>query len=490
MEERKGGKGPVIATYSRNSKGKLGGASIPAQEAEQEPVIKKLDPPRVLRYIDEGISGTDFRTRQILDILARKEAGELSIVVCSNIDRLGRDALGLMGFVYHFSQGGEGFIATPERTYDCTKPEDMVDILDRISSAARELISRTKSTRIAIKQRADRGEYPKRVPFGYIRMPDGSIRIIPELVKIVRNIYKLYRKTGNLNHVCRVIMKRYSRLLKAIKKKYPQIRNNLNISDDRIRTILTDPVFAGKPVFLGETYIRPAYRIISDKEAKACQEKLRKKDSKRRLPSERPIIKWLKTKPTITMNCLDILDTSRLPCVHCGGILNFNGNDCRNACDQSLIRCPKCTAEVRRPTTEQYRRLQENVVCSKCNGEISEQIAPVVCRNCIAELIPRQDFMPDQINIGSASHVKQIAEQGNRSKSKSKTKIQNQAKARTNRVIKICTECREKQTKGHYSNRLKGIHKWFCIDCYSMLYMRKYNKISAKSFRGRYRRKG
>jgi DNA invertase Pin-like site-specific DNA recombinase len=151
-------------------------------------------------YIDDGVSGTTFNREGFQSMLADAEAGLVSIIICKDMSRFGRDYLQ----VGYYTE-----IAFPRMDIRFIAVNDGVDSESKENSdftpfrnILNEWVAKdtSKKVRAVMKSRALAGEHLTGcVPYGYMKDPSNSKQwIIDEpAAEVVRDIFRLY--IGGMN---------------------------------------------------------------------------------------------------------------------------------------------------------------------------------------------------------------------------------------------------------------------------------------------------
>jgi hypothetical protein len=119
--------GITVVAYLRVStvKQAVEGKSLQAQENELRAVAKRMGAARIIWLVDAGKSGRDFSGRKLSTILALAAAGKINKLIVSEIDRVGRKSLKLLGFLLQL-RSYDVIIVTPTGELDLNKLSDFI----------------------------------------------------------------------------------------------------------------------------------------------------------------------------------------------------------------------------------------------------------------------------------------------------------------------------------------------------------------------------
>ncbi|MEM3697091.1 MAG: recombinase family protein [Candidatus Bathyarchaeia archaeon] len=242
--ERYGKEGVTVAVYIRVSTPKQAkeGKSLKAQEMELRTVAKKIGASRAIFLIDAGKSGRDFSSRKLGVILALAAAGKIDKLVVSEIDRVGRRSLKLLGFLLQLRSYGV-LIVTPTGELDLEKLAD--------------LVATTVKAFGAEEQNELRGYYALRskvqsflnriwnlpVPLGYKKKKQWIEKNFGWDC-VIKDVFTLFLRYKNYGVVADIVNRLHSSVLKK------------PLTRQQIRQILGNPVYIGKPRYFGEVVNR------------------------------------------------------------------------------------------------------------------------------------------------------------------------------------------------------------------------------------------
>jgi site-specific DNA recombinase len=188
-------------------------------------------------YADAGLSAKDMKRPELQRLLADVEKGCIDIVLVWTVDRISRSMRDLLSLIEMFREHGVAFAAV-EQQFDTSDPVGLLtlNILGSFAQFEREiLVERTKEGHLRRLHRGDWSCGP--VPFGY-RKVDGKLVEVPEEAEVVRRIFRLFLKLRTMKGVAR-----------RLNEEGVRTRQGKLWSDNQVKYILTNPVYAGANVY-------------------------------------------------------------------------------------------------------------------------------------------------------------------------------------------------------------------------------------------------
>jgi DNA invertase Pin-like site-specific DNA recombinase len=149
--------------------------------------------PSVQEYIDDGISGTTFERPGFKRMIADIEEGRITIVLCKDLSRLGRNnAMVAFYTEIFFIEKRVRFIAVNDQIDTHMGDNEIMPFKSVINEFyARDISKKVKS---AFKAQAQRGNYTGTVPpYGYRKNPENKYHLIPnpDTAPVVKRIYDM-----------------------------------------------------------------------------------------------------------------------------------------------------------------------------------------------------------------------------------------------------------------------------------------------------------
>jgi len=338
-----GKEGVSAAAYLRVSTAKQAkeGKSLKAQEIELRAVAKKIGASRVFYLIDAGKSGKDFSGRKLSIILALAAARKIDKLIVSEIDRVGRKSLKLLGFLLQL-RGYGVVIVTPTGELDLEKLADFVMTAIKAFGAEEQNELRGYYALRSKVQAFQNRTWNLSIPLGY-RKKKQWIEKDPRWDRIIKDVFDLFLRYKSYLLVANVVNKLHGSFLEK------------PLSRQQIRQILENPVYVGKPGYFGEVVNRKFGEVVVNDPNLAYV-------SEETFEKARKIISAVSMKyrrrenelQELVENCgLDILDY--MPdvapiCHECRGIMVRNGS--------SYI-CQKCKRQLRAIKKKAIERIRE-----------------------------------------------------------------------------------------------------------------------------------
>jgi len=341
--ERIGKEGIDVAAYLRVSTIKQAreGKSLEAQETEAREVAKKIGAACIYWLIDAGKSGRDFSGRKLNTILTLAAAGMIDKLMVSEIDRVGRKSLKLLGFLLQL-RGYSVVIVTPTGELDMEKLGDFVITAVKAFGAEEQNENRGY---YALRSKVE--AFRKRIwnlpiPQGY-QKKNNWIERAPSWDPIILDIFNFFLKLKNYVATVTVVNKVYRSFLPK------------PLTRQQVRRILGNPVYIGKPEYFGDVVVKKFGNVVVEDPNLAyigCDmfEKVQKIISANSVKYERR----KKEVEELIENCgIDVLDYTPnviITCPNCEGVMKRNG---------STYICLRCNRELRVPKKKEIEKILE-----------------------------------------------------------------------------------------------------------------------------------
>lgn len=348
--EEFGGDGPRVAAYLRVSTSKQAkeGLSLEVQKERLEAMKEKHKPSKIYWFADPGVSGENFDKRKIKKIMELRERREIDELWVTHIDRIGRECEDSLFFFLRFCRDG-GLIRTPERTYGTR------DLADIVLFAVESYVAESENKRRAERANASKiqnfksKKWNKPVPLGYRRSSNGWIEKIPEHEPIIKDIFGLFTEHKSYNKVVEEINSKYGAML------------NKPLSRDIVKRVLCDPVYVGRPAFMGETVVDENLRYVSDAVFNACQALISNDSGNKNNLVQKKGNALAQLALDYDVSLLGFLeDVAELHHRGCGGILVKNGPRIDGSLIQQVYKCNKCGDQFRIPTKQMLTKLNSH----------------------------------------------------------------------------------------------------------------------------------
>ena len=338
-EQDFGGSGPRVIGYIRvSSSDQAKGLSPETQEEELLAWARMHHPSYLYMKFDNGKSGIDFTRRKIGEISKLKKEGKVTELWVRAVDRLGRDTFELVTFFLDFLFEG-GKIRSQEGIFTREKTSFITFVMLAFSA---QISNETKAqAAVASKKRSFRlGKWNKRVPFGYVKTPDGWIQKDLAKQEIVLEIFHIFLLRKSIAFARREVSRRY----------------HLVLSRDKLRIILGNPVYYGEPSLSGEVVQDESLAFIPKNEFVRIQAMLQETDLNHKG-------KATELFQTIVINDVtllhDFIAELRKHFMSCRGEVQVNGARYDTSRPQLAFFCPSCGHHWRFP-----RRIPEEAIHS------------------------------------------------------------------------------------------------------------------------------
>lgn len=301
-----------------------------------------------------------------------KDRGAIEELWVSNIDRIGRECRKLMYFFLEFCIGGAK-IRTPEKTYDLKDLSNLLMLVIEAHAAEQTNKSRAAAAVAGKRQAFKQKRWNKTVPSGYKK--EIWLEKLAEWKPLVKEAYAFFLDTKCIETV-----------RTHINQKYKYFLSN-PLSRSRVRSMLSDPVYVGRPQHVGETIFDPSLSFV-DEESYDKVQGILVGFSKSKSRKIGPIENLARSNPSAVWDFLKQFEVKHRGC--CGRITkNGTTRDCGEW--QQLLICNKCGKEWRYPLIRQtnsrrsdatsYRNIG-NLVFEKLHPDIAKKSRKnrTVCR--------------------------------------------------------------------------------------------------------------
>ena len=227
-------------------------------------------------YVDNSISATDAKKNRpgYHRLTADLEAGRFDALVCYDLDRLTRQPRQLEDWIDAAERGALALV-TANGEADLTTDAGRLFARIKLAVARSEVERKSVRQRDAAKQRSDRGGPPLGVRLtGYT--PKGEL--VPDEAEVVGQMFDRFLSGTPLRAIARTLTEAGT-----------TTRHGKPWNPSTIRTILTNPRYAGRAVYQGqETGGRGAWTpIVTDEQYDATQALLRDHGRRTQTTTER-----------------------------------------------------------------------------------------------------------------------------------------------------------------------------------------------------------
>jgi DNA invertase Pin-like site-specific DNA recombinase len=263
-------RGVIVARVSTEEQ-KRSGFSIPSQIKSCSLKIAADGVEPVHEPIMESESGLTTERDAIATLFDLARQG-LDYVYVHTLDRLARNVAEGPYVLYRLRQMGV-IVRTPTREYDLSDPMQCVLAMLEFYAAQTESMKIGERTTRGKAEKFLSGKWVGPIPFGYVENAAGELGKIPEQVEVVRAIFEEYCRTASVKETLSIVNSRYS-------------SKHGSFSFDRIRRILSNPIYVGRARWAKHELSTPQYAVIrSDLFEKA--QALIEKNNRRKLCANR-----------------------------------------------------------------------------------------------------------------------------------------------------------------------------------------------------------
>jgi len=335
--EKLGESGLRVAAYLRvSTERQVHGLSLEVQKEKLDKMKMDLKPSIVYWFVDAGLSGEDFDRRKLKRILELKEKKQVDELWVTHLDRIGRTCRKSLLFFLQFSED-DGIIRTPEKAFTTRELVDILIYTIESFGAESENKRRAERANASKIQNFKCRKWNKPVPLGYVRSGDWIARGEEKYKPLIKEIFSTFHHHKNISKTEKIINNNHGKIL------------NRTLTRSRLKCILSDPVYVGRPTFMGVTVIDESLRYIDDETFNECQKLLGIEAEEKRGLNKLSTIAQLAL--TYDISLLDFFEQI-VDFYHkgCGGRLVRNGPRFEGLIQQQAFRCNLCGSEFRIPT--------------------------------------------------------------------------------------------------------------------------------------------
>ena len=145
-------------------------------------------------FADEGISGTQIKHRAEFNRMIRMcRRGKIDLILCKSISRFARNTIDTLEYIRELKSMNIGILFEKENINTLTmNSEFIVSLYSSFAQAESESISKNVLWGIEKSFRSGKPRYNFKHIYGYVRIDDHTINIIPEEAEVIRKIYQMY----------------------------------------------------------------------------------------------------------------------------------------------------------------------------------------------------------------------------------------------------------------------------------------------------------
>gem|GEM_PF-6222818 len=300
---------------------------------------------RVYPLADPGKSGREYDHRVLTEILDLVELGVSHDLFIVDVDRIGREFWGGIGFLIELRRRGVT-IHTPTGVLDLTTLSGKITAILKLIIAEDSNNVRRDSAVRGKREGWRQGNWNKsNVPKGYKRNANNWLDKIPEFSHVVEDIYRLFLATQNFTNVAAIVNSRYGELLKQ--------QGMRPLTPSNIEAILADPTYKGEPEQLREKKTSTELAFIGAEVFDRAQPVLSMVHNRHRPKKFAPIRRIVKE---FSLSALAFLAMIEYHHRGCGGVFSPIGT--REKGTKQQLKCEKCGNQYVVPTEAHLKKMR------------------------------------------------------------------------------------------------------------------------------------
>lgn len=366
-------RGVILARVSTDKQAKEG-YSLDHQLETLRKLAEEENIEIVQEFVEEGERGHDPSRDAIHEILELARRGEIDYLLVVDIDRVWRSKLdGIAYFILLYNLGVK--VKTPKQTYELEDlPSLLLLVIDnhRAEEERKKIGERTLAGRL---QKFKEKKWVKgQIDFGYVR--DGEwVKRDERYEAVIRDVFELYLKWRCYRTVERILKRKYG----------------IELPPSKIKKILTNPIYAGRPEYGGVAVEDPSLAIVDEETFSRVQKliggskKKKGEHHKKSLELASMLVEVLGYSATAEM-----IPELRYCCPECKVALMNNGTERVGDRIIPLFKCPVCGRPYRDPMYRHRYEFRNAVffvcVCGEVENYDCEELKNgwyrYTCRKC------------------------------------------------------------------------------------------------------------
>lgn len=292
-------------------------------------------------------------SKNLRKILKLAEEGKITHVLVISLDRIGRNPVESLYFVYTLRELGVK-VVTLNGEIDVNDIEDLCKAAIECLFAGLEIRNLVERTQRGKERSFQNKNWNKPIPIGYVK--DGNwIKKKPEYEPVVREAHILFQQGKKYSEICRYINEKYKNIL------------NKPVDSNRLKRVLTDPVYVGRPRYRDAVVEDPNLKFIDDELFSKTQAILGEMSKKREKKKERKVDLEDLTK-IFGLNYAERVLPVAVLCKNCNTPMIKNGTKPVRGVYVNNYLCPKCKRQQTVPTAHQLNHFKsaKPFYCPNC----------------------------------------------------------------------------------------------------------------------------
>ncbi len=215
----------------------------------------------VREYTDPGFSGSTDERPGFQQMINDALTGDIQVIAFHKLDRFSRSISDILKYFHKLENLGI-LLASATEPFDFTTPHGKAHFHMLAVFAQWYIDNLSAETKKGKKQRALKGFYNGRLPFGYVRSDTGIAQVVPEEAEVILKAYEAYA-TGNYTD---------RQTAELINSFGIPTRRGRNWSKDSVRDFLQNEFYTGQVKYKGDILPGRHEAIISQELFDRCQQ--------------------------------------------------------------------------------------------------------------------------------------------------------------------------------------------------------------------------
>lgn len=212
-------------------------------------------------YVDEGYSGSNDKRPAFTRLLQDAYAGRIQVILFHKLDRFSRSISDILKY-FQDLESKDILICSATEAFDFSDPADRAKFHMLAVFAQWYLDNLSEETKKGKKQRALKGLYNGRLPFGYRPSESGIAEVVPEEAELVRKAFEAYASGTQSDREVAEMMNAFDL----------PTRTHRAWSKDSVRDFLQNEFYLGYVKYLGDLLPGQHEALISQELFDRCQE--------------------------------------------------------------------------------------------------------------------------------------------------------------------------------------------------------------------------
>jgi site-specific DNA recombinase len=236
------------------------GHSIEAQLRIAREFVERKGWVVVREYTDPGYTGSNDKRPAFQQMIGDAMADDIQVIVFHKLDRFSRSITDILHYFNELHEAGI-LLASATEPFDFTTPAGKAQFHMLAVFAQWYIDNLSAETKKGKKQRALKGLYNGRLPFGYVKSKSGIAQVVPEEAEIIRKAYETYALGNSTDR----------QIAELINNAGFLTRTGRRWSKDSVRDFLQNEFYLGFVKYKGDLLPGKHDAIVGEEVFEKCQ---------------------------------------------------------------------------------------------------------------------------------------------------------------------------------------------------------------------------